>query len=63
MLYEERCWLMKVWRRPFISFVVLCRPNEPTGGLDYLRYHVVDESVLVLLPRIASSIYLSFTSE
>jgi hypothetical protein len=38
-------------------------PNESAGGLDRLRYHDVNESVLALLPRTASGICLSFTSE
>ena len=29
------------------SVVVLRHPDKATGGLEYLRHHVVDEAVLV----------------
>ena len=49
--HAERAEALRENVRLHVSVVILCRPDEAAGGLDGLRDHVVDETVLVVDSR------------
>ena len=46
--HSERTEALRKDVRLHVSVVVLRCPDKATGGFDYLRHHVVDETVLVI---------------